>query len=347
MQSEPLTSTAAPARPGTHTFRWEQVAMRPSGDMLQIGVHTYEGATAGPSLGLFSTSHGDEVFTVALIREVLDSLDLAKLRGRVVAVPLGNPIAFESFTRATGQGLNTDDTNLNRVFPGSPNGWLTHRMAHVITTRFLDGLDALIDFHCGNLETIIDYVLVERDDSPVGRQSFELSRLCATPLIYSTDIPESTGTLSQYARAQGIPTVVAQLGGCAAADPLFMARCVRGVRNVMVHLGMLDEEIEMPDRQRHYSGPRTLLRPAYGGLFMPAVGYDHLSTAVSGGTVLGRVVSPQTLEVLEELRAPYDESVLIMLRGVMSRVTAGDYAYIIANGASMEILGNEHTEAQR
>lgn len=42
-------------------------------------------------------------------------------------------------------------------------------------------LDAWTDFHCGNSETAINYILRDNDDSEVRRESLVLSRLsCAT-----------------------------------------------------------------------------------------------------------------------------------------------------------------------
>lgn len=322
------------------SMRWAPVTTRASGETLSLAIHTLQGASPGPTLGLFSTSHGDEAFTVQVIKAVLERIDPNELRGSIRAMPVGNPVAFESYTRATGQGMNTDKNNLNRVFPGNPRGWLTEQIAHVISTEFVTGLDALIDFHCGNSETAIDYVLLEKDDSPAGRRSTELSIICGNKLMYTAPKPEQHGTLSQYAKSLDIPAVIAQWGGNVADPAGYIDRCFVGVRNVLVHLGMLDGEVVLPRQQVMLSGARTLLAPRHGGLFVPEVGFDQLGQTVPRGTVLGRVYSPHTLEVLEELEAVYDETILIMLRGVTSRVNPGDYAYILCNGAVSEVIEN-------
>lgn len=322
------------------SLRWAPVTTRASGETLALAIHGLQGASPGPTLGLFSTSHGDEAFTVRVIAAVLERIDPASLRGAIRALPVGNPVAFESYTRSTGQGMNTDKTNLNRVFPGTPKGWLTEQLAHVISTEFVAGLDALVDFHCGNSETAIDYILIEADDSPVGQASVALSKLCGSDLLYTAPTPEQHGTLSQYAKSLGIPTVVAQWGGNVPAPEVYIDRCFVGIRNLLIHLGMLDGEIVLPREQLMMGGPRTLLAPHHGGLFVPEVGFDQLGKTVSKGTVLGRVLSAQTLEVLEVLEAVYDQTVLIMLRGLTSRVNPGDYAYILGNGATAERIVN-------
>lgn len=326
-------------KPG-RSLRWAPVTTRASGETLSLAIHTVQGAEPGPTLGLFSTSHGDEAFTVQVIKAVLERVDPAALRGTIRALPVGNPVAFESYTRSTGQGMNTDKTNLNRVFPGNPRGWLTEQIAHVISQEFVAGLDALIDFHCGNTETAIDYVLLEADASEVGSRSLELSKLCGSDRLYTAPTPEQSGTLTQYAKSLGIPSVIAQWGGNVADPAAYVDRCFVGIRNVMIHLGMLDGEVVLPRKQVMLSGPRTLLAPRHGGLFVPVIGFDRLGATVARGTVLGRVYSPHTFELLEELAAPYDETVVIMLRGALSRVNPGDYAYILCNGASAEPILN-------
>ncbi len=336
-----MTQQAVTTGSEEHTFTWEPVTVRASGETLSLAIHTLEGAEAGPTLGLFSTSHGDEAYGIEVIRALLERIDPKELRGTIRALPVGNPVAFESFTRTTGQGMNTDMNNLNRVFPGSPDGWLTQQIAHVISSSFVVGLDYLVDFHCGGLETAIDYVLIQNEHTSVDETSYRLSLLCGTDFLYQTDQPAHQGTLTQYAKSQGIPTVIAEFGGCVPADSRYLERYLRGLQNVMIDLGMLDGEIELPPRQRILSGTRSLLRPRTGGLFIPEVGFDCLGKTVAGGTVLARIVSPHTFEELDVLKAPYDETVIFMMRGVLSRVNPGDYAYILGNGASAEVVRND------
>lgn len=328
-----MTTTAtSPAK-----VSWHTVTLRASGEPLRIAMHHIEGrAGKGPTLGLFSTSHGDEAYALLIIREVLRRIHPDRLKGSVLAVPVGNPVAFESFTRTTGQGMNTDKNNLNRVFPGTPDGWLTEQMAHVISREFVSRIDSLIDFHCGGLETAIDYILVEERDGEVGQRSVELAYTYGTDLLFFTPTAAHSGTLTQYAHSQGIPSVTAELGGCAYDRPGYLERCVRGTLNVMARLGMIDAEVETPERQM-VMRRRTLLRPKNGGLFIPEAGFEKLGKSVPGGTVLARVVSAQTFEELEVLSAPFDSTVLIMMRGVLSRVSPGDYAYILGDGSSAEI----------
>ena len=82
------------------------------------------------------------------------------------------------------------------------------------------------------------------------------------------------------------------------------------------------------------------LRPGHGGLLHSELGYQHIRTEVAKGTLLGRVVSPYTFETLEELRAPYDRNVIILLRAGITPANVGDYCYMIGNVEGARIVKN-------
>ena len=70
-------------------------------------------------------------YPINLIHEFLRSLDPATLRGAVVALPILNLTAFRVHRRSSPfEGFN--NTDLNRCFPGNPNGGFTDRMAYAI-----------------------------------------------------------------------------------------------------------------------------------------------------------------------------------------------------------------------
>jgi uncharacterized protein len=56
------------------------------------------------------------------------------------------------------------------------------------------------------------------------------------------------------------------------------------------------------------------------------------------GTLLGVTRNPQTFEVLEEFRAPFERTLLVLVRGAVSKVHAGDYAYMLGDAGTAEVL---------
>ncbi|GGM40284.1 succinylglutamate desuccinylase/aspartoacylase family protein [Dactylosporangium sucinum] len=305
------------------------VARRASGEDLSIRVHVAKGASDGPTLGLVAAVHGDAVFGSHIIRLAMQRLDLTNLRGTVVAVPVANPVAFESGTRTTGQGWNTDMNNMNRVFPGSAEGWISQQMAAALSENVIGQLDALIDYHCG-ADTSINYTLIDGDKTQDAQRNIDFNRLMATDFIYTHDVNPFSGTITGHARGLGILSVVAEQGGNI-LPPGFDELSLTRIENYLKALGMIDGEPVLPDTQLVMSGGRTLQRIRHGGLFYPEVGIEGLSAVVEGGTVLSRVVDPHSFEVLQEIRAPYEKSAIFQTRPGFGQVNPGDYAYIIGD----------------
>jgi predicted deacylase len=303
--------------PGSRELRWIEVGTLATGLPLRIAVHDIQGARPGPTVGISASVHGDEVTPVEAVRRLLAEITPDDIAGRLLVAPLVNPLAFQSHTRHTPQDMQ----NLNRVFPGDPDGWLTEQLGHVFIDAFLDGLDVLLDLHAGGAMATVDYAYIDNDEA--------LSRSFHTPFLYRG--PGYEGTLSAEAVKRDIRCVVTELGGGLIADRTYADRTHAGLRNALRHVGMLEGDVVD-------FGPKTVIdelaviRPHHGGLLVPEVGVEHLGQAVAGGTLLGTVVNAQTFELLEEIRAPFPTSLLVLLRGVATRVEAGDYAYMVGRG---------------
>jgi predicted deacylase len=292
-----------------------------SGRELFIPLHRLEGRTPGPTLGLSAVVHGDEPLTNEVVRQVLASIDPAQLRGTILAVPVANSLAFESLTRHT----PIDQLDLNRNFPGSPAGWLSEQIAHVLSTRFVSQLDVHLDLHTGGIFPTVDYVYI-------FEKSRELSLAFGSTFLFEPSQPYQ-GTFAVPAREKGIPFFTAELGGGSFMDAHYIAHGVRGVLNVLRQLDMLDGEVDRPARQTIVTD-MAVVRPRFGGVLYPELGLDQLGAEVPGGTLLGRVVSPYTFETLEEIRSPFERGIMILLRGSIMRVNPGDYGYMVANAAT-------------
>jgi predicted deacylase len=315
------------------------VATMPRGDELQIAVHVVNGATQGPTLGISCTSHGDEAYGILVIREVLGRLDPMKLRGKVIAIPVLNPIAFESGTRLTGVSLITNEDNLNCVFPGHPEGSLAARMAHGIKQEFADQLDCLLDFHCGGVDGDIDYTLAKDCAGELGQSVRAVVEAYGSPIVqYYKEMAINMApvtTLADVVLERGVPALAPMCGGGPTylLKPEVLERSTKGVLNVMKYLCMLDGEMSLPVDQLLVK-TKVVIRHKHGGYFLPALGTDSTGATVAQGTLLGQTISPYTFEILEEIRAPFAPTVLIMTRTCLSRVAPGDYAYIVADGQS-------------
>lgn len=312
------------------------IAKRAGGEWINIHVHVVQGTRPGPTLGLIANIHGDASYGAFIVSNYLQRMD-NDFAGTVIGIPIANPIAFESATRTTGQGWNTDMNNMNRVFPGDKGGWITQKMAAAIAENFVTQVDAVIDYHCGS-HTSINYTLVNGDSTPEEKRVFDFCRLMATDFVYVHDVDPFSGTIDKYAKSLGKLCIVAEQGGYQLPEG-FLDLSMTRLDNFMKGLGMLEGEPALPETQLLMRPPRVLPRISHAGVYTPIRGVDVLSKVVEGGTLLGVVHDPSTLEVVEEIRAPYEQSAICMARTTFGRVNPGDYAFIISDAGRGEVIG--------
>lgn len=109
---------------------------------MAVPVEVLHGRRPGPRVFLSATLHGDEINGVEIIRRLLDRLDVERLRGTVLAVPIVNVFGFVYRSRYL-----PDRRDLNRSFPGSSRGSLAARLASLFLKEVVSGSDYGVDFH--------------------------------------------------------------------------------------------------------------------------------------------------------------------------------------------------------
>lgn len=294
---------------------WITLGAMATGASLRLPIHTIQGALPGPTVGLSAGIHGDEIAPVEVVRRIVAQLDPATMHGTLRVMPVANPLAFEGATRHTPHDMQ----NLNRVFPGDPAGWVTEQLATAIVGHFLPGLDALIDLHAGGIFPTVDYVYILNDEA--------LSRSLNFNVLYRAG-RSFAGTLGTVAIDQGIATVVVEAGGGVDQDDIYVDKAEHGVLGAFRHLGLLDGA-SPPALEAVVVDELLTVRPRQGGLFVPEKRIGDLGQIVPRGTLLGRVYDPYFFGELERFEAPFEQTVLILLRGGVGRVIPGDYAYML------------------
>src|ERR1700683_5060643 len=113
----------------------------------QIPVTTIEGATPGPTLALIAGNHGYEYPPILALQRLRAEIDSAALSGTLILVHVAN---MPSFLGRTIYFSPVDGKNLNRVYPGRPDGTVSERIAYAITTQVIERADYVLDLHCGD-----------------------------------------------------------------------------------------------------------------------------------------------------------------------------------------------------
>jgi hypothetical protein len=225
-------------------------------------------------------------------------------------------------------------------------------MVYLMGEHLVKGSDAVIDLHDGapappGLTIYYGYAFAT-DDPDLTRHVRELAIASGFDILIKRATSTLAGSLSQFALKQGIPFFGCEVGQFYGfqlngekppAEPVrTIPECgVTAVQNIMKHLGMLEGEPRLPKRQLLIS-PENNLRPKHGGLIYSKVKGDAIGRVVPKGTLLGTVVSPYSFEVLDEVRAPYAQNMIIAITHLhpFARVNPGDHVYIVADMAAAE-----------
>ncbi|MDN4075360.1 succinylglutamate desuccinylase/aspartoacylase family protein [Fictibacillus terranigra] len=309
--------------PVTSTREYKEVLVThlSNGTPLSLPIHTIHGEKDGPVLGLSALVHGDEIIGAEILRRVYNRLKESELSGVVKLLPVSNPLAFENMTRNTPLDMN----NLNRVFPGFEDGWVTEQVAHSMVENFLNEIDIYIDLHAGGTVPIVDYVYIQNDE--------ELSRAFNFPVLFRPSYPYE-GTTATYTVERGIPSVTVEVGG----GPNFendIERGVDGIFNCMRKLNMLPGEVVPPPEQTVMTEIQ-IIRPKHGGIMVPEFDFSSVGTVIEGNQVLARTYNPRTFEELEVIRTPFEKNLVILTRGLLNKVNPGDYGFMIGNTLTAE-----------
>jgi predicted deacylase len=272
---------------------------------LELPYIEIQGREAGPRLTVLAGVHGCEYVGMAALREFVAEVNPAKLSGVITAVPVVN---LPAYTSRTSFVVPADGKNLNRCFPGDPEGTYSDVLAHHVFERFIRGADYLIDLHSGDVPETIE-PLVVYDESPVSEASRQMAVAYGIQHVIKQPAAArvTAGTTSSSAADVGVPAITAESGGNGILDRQAIATHVRGLRNVVATLGMLPYEVEQAPRQIEHDHGWNWIHTPVGGWWEPIV---ELGKRVEKGDVLGRV-SDLFGDVIHEVKAP--EAGILML----------------------------------
>ena len=105
------------------------------------------GEKEGETVLISGGVHNAEYVGIQAAMQLADELDPKKIAGNIIVIRLMNRTGFEHRTMSL---TYEDGKNLNRVFPGNPNGTLSDRIAYTVVTEFFPKADYYVDLHCGD-----------------------------------------------------------------------------------------------------------------------------------------------------------------------------------------------------
>ncbi|SIR27784.1 Predicted deacylase [Haladaptatus litoreus] len=287
-----------------HSAERVPLARLPSGVELETTVHTYDGADDGPTLYVQAAQHGREINGSEVLRRFHEEIDPDELAGKIVAVPVADPLTFDRVSYTTPEQLDSINPNMNRVWPGDEEGTLHERMAATLWEYATDA-DAIVDLHTGSPNMMTHVVFMENNaESRALAEAFGTDLLLSEQAGDDADVEWSErdfgGKFRVAATREGIPSITPELAHNKEIVENAVETGLTGLLNVC-------RELDMLQRSPVENGDWELARNHLGrvdatdsGLFVVESNHE-LGDEVAAGERIGTLYDPATYEVLQEV----------------------------------------------
>ncbi len=271
----------------------------PVDERLLIQKNVISHGTGKKRICIVTGTHGDELegqyVCFQLNKIVQENLD--KLNGTIEIYPALNPLGIDSITR----GIPNFDLDMNRIFPGNPDGTMAERVVYAIF-QDLQGADMVIDIHSSNI--FLREIPQVRVNVNTAERLVPYAKLLNTDFIWVHEAATVLeATLAHSLNTAGTPTLVVEMGVGMRINHGYGNRLVTGIFNLMHELGMWSEQ----DESHLISHPVvsvadkvSFLNAEASGIFLTEIRNNII---VDKGEEIGCIVNPLTGEVLQEVTA--------------------------------------------
>jgi predicted deacylase len=280
---------------------------------------------SGPTALLMAGNHGDEYEGQIALNKLVRAVDPRRLEGRCIIVPAANLPTALAGTRVS----PLDDKNMNRVFPGDPDGTPTEQLAHYYDTALFPMTDVFGDFHSGG--SSLDFMPYCGFNTTPGvpRELFvrclDAARAVGAPLTVNFGEDLDTRVAAIAALRRGIVTIGGEFGGGGSVSVAGVRLVEQGIANLLAHAGIMgDVPGELPaTRLLSVPGPEHFSLAPEPGLFEPFV---ELGETVQAGQPAGQVVFVDN-PAREPVPVHFEAGGLVICKRHFGRVERGDCVF--------------------
>ncbi|HED12635.1 MAG TPA: N-alpha-acetyl diaminobutyric acid deacetylase DoeB [Gammaproteobacteria bacterium] len=240
---------------------------------------------SGPTALLTGANHGDEYEGPIALHKLASRLRPERIQGRVIIIPAMNYPAFRAGSRCS----PIDQGNMNRIFPGRPDGSVTEKIADFFQRYLLPEVDYVLDIHAGGktLEFLPFAAAHILPDSAQQARCEAAMRAFAAPYQVLLLEMDAMGMYDTAAEMVGKVFVSTELGGGGSASCSTVGIAERGIHNFLIHAGILDDTPKGSDSiTLHMPDTRCYSISEQHGLLEMCVG---LGGPVTKGQVLARI----------------------------------------------------------
>jgi len=276
------------------------------GQPLELPIQVSSGTATGPTVWVNAAIHGDELEGTAALWHVFEAVSGRMVKGTLVGCLITNVSAYQAMRRTS----PIDDLDVNRVFPGDPDGSFTRQFAYQYK-RAVEGVAThYVDLHGGgNTHDVVFYTIYRDGAGDATRMSREMAQVAGSPIVWSSLDAWLDNGLFALLTNQGIPSLIVEAGGEGRVRSKNVTAHANSVLNVLRHLGMLPGEtplgsIDAPVRSADFFFSHR------GGIW---ISDRTAGDRVSRGDLIGSVRDRYGCTV-EEVHCEADRGILLALR---------------------------------
>ncbi len=276
-----LTILGVSIKPGESIEANFDVANLHTSTPVNVPVIIERAKKPGPVVLFTAGIHGDEVNGVEIVRQLIAKGINKPKCGTIICMPVINIFGFINLKREF-----PDGRDLNRVFPGSPNGSLASRVAHKLIHDIVPHVDYIMDFHTGGSGRFnAPQIRVVENEEHLNN----LAMVFGAPFVlYSKNLPKSfRHTCTKLKK----PLLLFEGGKSLHIDDLITNTGVNGAKRVLNHLNMLSSKFKVstPKKNCILINDSKWKRAKYSGMFKASV---KISSKVQKGDILGNITDP-------------------------------------------------------
>lgn len=290
---------------------------------------------AGPTALFSAATHGDEYEGQIALCNLARNLDPARIRGRVIILPAHNLPAALAGRRVS----PIDDGNLNRAFPGDPDGTVTQQIAYFTEHTLIPMADIVCDLHSGGSSLHYRPCVAMRRVADAGLLAKQVAmlRAFAAPLAYVVEGGGGSGsfdTMVAAAERKGVPALSSELGGSGTLTRAGLEIAERGLNNLLVHGGILPAEARIegpPTRILDVGGADYYVHAPEAGVFEPLA---EPGDTVEAGQLAGRLHTPET-PWAPPVEVHFGRGGFVLVKRIPARTARGDCLFHVGTDSAL------------
>ena len=218
------------------------------------GTRKTDGGTP-PGIAIFAGTHGNEWEGQIAAKRLCHDLDAQQLAGRIIIIPQLSASACAANTRLS----PLDHVNMNRAFPGNPNGSISYRIAHFVKSSVFPLAQIVVDLHSGGLEggfALCASIHAVADPGQYS-QMVAAARLFDTPFVFVYSSQMASGLLTDEAEKEGKIAIGSEFGFGESVNRKGVRHAYHGVSNLLRAHGHLEGPVQRIDPARAHD-PRLV-----------------------------------------------------------------------------------------